>query len=62
MRFLLNAILILGGLLGAVIAFMSEVTVTSPYQFFDGLNVSLILGIFCVVAFIQGIINAVFSD
>ena len=62
MRHIFNSVLILGGLAGAVIGFLSEVIVNSSFSIINGLDLSLVLGFFCVIAFIQGIVNLILSD
>jgi hypothetical protein len=62
MRFLFNLVLIFGGIGGAVIGFLSRVVVESRYTFIDGLNLSVMLGVFGVIACIQGFANLFASN
>ena len=54
MRFFFNLILIFGGIGVAVIGFLSRIIVESRYTLINGLNLSVMLGVFGIVAFIQG--------
>ena len=62
MKFLFNIVLIFGGIGGAVIGFLSRVVVESQYTVINGLNLSVLLGIFGVIACIQGFVNLHLSD
>ena len=62
MKFLFNIILIFGGIAGAVLAFLSRIIVESRYDAINGINLSVVLGVFGIVACIQGFINLVISE
>lgn len=62
MKFMFNMVLVFGGVIGAVIAFMSRIVVESHYELINGLNVSILFGVFGIVAFIQGFRNLFASD
>ena len=62
MRFLLGTVLIIGSIGGAAISFLSNIVVTSSLPIFDGLNLSLGLALFSVVAFLSGLYNLLLTD
>ncbi|MGD1120072.1 MAG: hypothetical protein ABR886_11400 [Dehalococcoidales bacterium] len=55
MRVLFSLALILIGLVCAPVAFLSSITITSPISFVNGAHLSLWLGIFAIVIFINGV-------
>lgn len=57
MRFLFSLILILVGLSGAPIAFLSKIVINSSISFIDGKELSLWLGLFSILIFVTGVYN-----
>lgn len=57
MRFLFSFILILCGISGMAISFLSEITVTSSLYMLDGRELSLGLGAFSIIVLINGVYN-----
>jgi hypothetical protein len=62
MKFLLNLVLVFGGIGGAVVGFLSRVIVESSYSVINGLDLSLMLGVFGIIACIQGFVNLLMTD
>jgi hypothetical protein len=62
MRFLFNMVLVLGGIGGAVIGFLSRIIVESDFAAIDGLDLSVMLAVFGIIACIQGFVNLLMSD
>jgi hypothetical protein len=54
-KFLLSFVLVIGSLVGIMVCFMSDITVDSSLGMFNGLDVSLGLGIFFVAVFLGGL-------
>jgi hypothetical protein len=57
MRFLFSLLLIMVGLFGATIFFSSTITITSSMSFVDGMELSMWLGAFSILMFINGVFN-----
>lgn len=55
MKFLLSFILVIGSLIGIVICFLSNIVVDSSFTLFDGIDMSLSLGIFLVAVLLGGL-------
>ena len=55
MKFLFGVLLIVGGICGTAMSFLSEIIVNSSLPIFDGLQLSVGLGLFFIVAFLSGI-------
>jgi len=62
MKFLFSLVLIIGGICGAAIGFLSNIVVSSPLTIVDGMELSLALGLFSVVIMINGICNLFSTD
>ena len=62
MKFLFNLVLVFGGIGGAVIGFLSHIVVESSYELINGLDLSLMLGVFGLIACIQGFANLLMSE
>ena len=62
MKMLFNMLLIMGGLCGAAIAFLSDVTVSSSLNMINGMEFSLILGAFSVIIIINAIVGMFSTD
>jgi hypothetical protein len=57
MKFLSSIFLMIGGLSGTVICFLSDIISNSSLALIDGLDLSVWLGLFFVVAFFTGLYN-----
>jgi hypothetical protein len=55
MKFLLSFVLVIGSLAGIAICFMSHIVVDSTYTMFNGVNMTLWLGIFFGIVFLGGL-------
>jgi hypothetical protein len=55
MKFILSLILIIGSLFGIAICFMSDIVADSSLAIFNGLDLSLKLGLFFVAVFLGGL-------
>jgi hypothetical protein len=55
MRLLLGLALMLGGLGGAVLSFSSNIMVSSSLPMINGIQISITLGLFSLVAFLGGV-------
>ena len=55
MKLLSSIFLIIGGLSGTAICFMSNIVANSSLAIIDGLELSIWLGLFFVVAFLSGL-------
>lgn len=55
MKFLLSFILVIGSLIGIAVCLLSDVVVDSSLSLFNGLDVSLWLGIFFGAVFLGGL-------
>ena len=55
MKFLSSFFLIIGGLFGTAICFLSNIVVNSSLAIIDGLELSIGLGLFFMVAFLSGL-------
>ena len=62
MRFSLSLLLIIGGVCGIVICFLSDISVSSSLYILDGLELSIVLGVFSVVVFLNGLYNLFSND
>ena len=62
MKLLFNSLLLICGLCGAGIAFLSDVTVNSSVSMLNGMELSIVLGVFCVIIIINAIVNMFSSD
>jgi hypothetical protein len=54
-KFLLSFVLVIGSLAGIAVCLMSDIVVDSSLSFFNGMDLSLILGIFFVAVFLGGL-------
>jgi hypothetical protein len=54
-KFLLSFILVIGSLVGIAVCFMSDIVVDSSLALFNGMELSLKLGIFFVAVFLGGL-------
>ena len=57
MKFVFGIVLMIGGLCGALMSFLSDIVVNSSMPLFDGLELSIGLGLFSIVMFIGGLYN-----
>ncbi|OGO41325.1 MAG: hypothetical protein A2137_02155 [Chloroflexi bacterium RBG_16_58_8] len=58
MRLLFSLLLIAGGMGGALVSFLSDITVhSSTMEALDGLNLSMLLGVFSVIVLLNGIVD-----
>ena len=57
MKFLFSLVLIIGGLCGIAVSFLSNIVANSSLAIFDGLELSIWFGLFSIVVFINGIHN-----
>jgi hypothetical protein len=55
MKFLLSFVLVIGSLTGMAVCVLSKIVVDSSLAFFNGMNLSLVLGIFFVAVFLGGL-------
>lgn len=55
MKFLLSFILVIGSLVGIAVCFMSDIVVDSSLAVFNGMDLSLTLGLFLVAVFLGGL-------
>ncbi len=55
MKLLSSLFLIFGGLFGMAISFLGNIVVNSSLAIFDGLELSIGLGLFFIVAFLSGL-------
>ena len=62
MKLLSGMILMIGGLFGTVMSFLSSIVVSSSLPIFDGLELSLGLALFSIFAFINGIYTIFLSN
>ena len=62
MRFLLSLLLVIGGISGIAICFLSDISVSSSLYILDGLELSIVLGVFSVVVFLNGLYNLFSND
>jgi hypothetical protein len=61
MKFILSLVLVIGSLGGMALCFLSKITVASGVTLFNGINLSMVLGIFLVAVFLGGI-SLMFSN
>ena len=54
MKYLLGFLLIIGGLCGVAIGFLSNIVVHSSLTVIDGMDLSTGLGLFSIVVFVSG--------
>jgi len=62
MKMLFNVLLIMGGLCGAGVAFLSDVTINSSLNMINGMELSIVLGIFSIIVIINAIVNMFSTD
>ena len=62
MKLFFNLLLIISGLAGVVVCFVSDISVSSSLYMLDGLELSIILGMFSVVMLLNGLINLFSRD
>ena len=62
MKILFNMLLLMGGLCGMGIAFLSDVTVSSTIDFLNGMQLSIVLGAFSIIVIISSIMNLFSSN
>ena len=62
MKLVFNLLLIVGGLAGVVVCFVSDISVSSSLYMFDGLELSIVLGVFSAVILLNGLINLFSND
>ena len=55
MKFLLGIFLIIGGICGIAISFLSNIVVNSSLPIIDGLELSLGFALFSIVVFLTGV-------
>ena len=55
MKFLLGIFLIIGGICGITISFLSNIVVNSSLPIIDGLELSLGFALFSIVVFLTGV-------
>jgi|WetSurMetagenome_2_1015567.scaffolds.fasta_scaffold909700_1 hypothetical protein len=55
MKLILSLLIIIGSLVGMAISFMSEIVVDSSFSLFNGMELSMKLGIFFIVVFLGGL-------
>lgn len=55
MKYILSFILVVGSLVGIAVCFMSDIVVDSSLALFNGMELSLKLGIFFVAVFLGGL-------
>jgi hypothetical protein len=55
MKLLFGAVLFIGSVIGMLVSFLSQVVVNSSIPVINGLNMSLALGIFFILAGLSGI-------
>ena len=55
MKFLLSFILVIGSLVGIAVCFLSNIVVDSSLALFNGMDLSLWLGLFLVAVFLGGL-------
>jgi hypothetical protein len=54
-KFLLSFILVIGSLVGIAVCFLSDIVVDSSLAVFNGMDLSLWLGLFLVAVFLGGL-------
>ena len=57
MRFVFSLILIVCGLCGIAVGFLSSISVSSSYNLLDGLELSMVLAVFSIVVLLNGVYN-----
>ena len=63
MKLLFGMFLMIGGLCGAILGFLGTVVVSSPsLAMIDGMELSMVLGLFSIVIFLYGLSNLFSSD
>ncbi len=55
MKFLLSFIMVIGSLVGIAVCFLSDIVVDSSLALFNGMDLSLCLGVFLVAVFLGGL-------
>jgi hypothetical protein len=55
MKFLLSLVMVVGSVVGIAMCFMNDIIIDSSMPLFNGMDVSLYLGIFLVAVFIGGL-------
>jgi len=62
MKILFNILLLMGGLCGAAIAFQSNIVVNSSLEMINGMELSIMLGVFSIIVMISAIVNIFTTD
>lgn len=62
MKILISLVLIVSGLGGSAMSFLSEIVINSPFDIIDGLELSIWLGVFFLMVFLYGIYNLISTD
>ena len=62
MKVLFSLVLICCGLCGSAMSFLSEVIVTSQFAIIDGMELSILLGVFFLFVFFYGLYNLISTD
>ena len=55
MKFLLSVVMVIGSLFGIAVCFLSNIVVDSSLTIFNGMDLSLSLGLFLVTVFLGGL-------
>ena len=55
MKFLLSFVMIIGSMVGIAACFLSDITMDSSLSIFNGMDLSLKLGLFFVAVFLGGL-------
>ena len=55
MKFLLSLFMVIGSLFGIAVCFLSNIVVDSSLAIFNGMDLSLTLGLFLVAVFLGGL-------
>ena len=55
MKFLLSFVMVIGSVVGIAVCFMSDIVVDSSMPIFNGIDLSLYLGLFLVAVFLGGL-------
>jgi len=62
MKALFNILLLMVGLCGAAIALLSDITVDSSLQMLNGMEFSLMLGVFSFIVIINAVVGIFSTD
>ena len=57
MRFVFSLVLIIFGLCGIAVGFLSNISVSSSYNLLDGMEFSMVLAVFSIVVLLNGVYN-----